>query len=221
MIGNASRRFCEAVIDSTNIVPAFKFSVTSLSNCSPLFGPPKHSKMLTVILITTSIQLQIYFTILDQLSAHNSLNMKLKQQFILMPLTKNVHLTHLVWSNENLILVSLVGQGSKTDVILSAATRRGESRDRGGGSKRLPIITTRHDSFSVEYHSSHRQVSGRHGTEIRPHSRVCEWDRNEQNQGKFNRPSISFKDLGVLRNHQVFGLAFSFFFLLKVKCVNE
>lgn len=133
MIGNASRRFCEAVIDSTNSVPAFKFSVTSLSNCSPLFGPPKHSKMLTMILITTSIQLQIYFTILDQLSAHNSLNMKLKQQFILMPLTKNVHLTHLVWSNENLILVSLVGQGSKADVILSAATRRGESRDGGGG----------------------------------------------------------------------------------------
>lgn len=37
---------------------------------------------------------------------------------------------------------------------------------------------------------------------------VCEWDRNEENQGRFNRAPIDFKDLGVLRPHQVFGLAY-------------
>lgn len=77
-----------------------------------------------------------------------------------------------------------------------------------GWAKRLPIITTRHDSFIVEYHSSHRQVSGTQWAEIRPCSRVCEWDRNEQNQSRFNRAPIGFRDLGVLTIHQVFGLAY-------------
>lgn len=73
--------------------------------------------------------------------------------------------------------------------------------------KRLPIITTRHDSFSVEYRSSHRQVSGTHEQKS-DSAAVCEWDRNEENQGRFNSTPIDFKDLGVLRPHQVFGLAY-------------
>lgn len=78
----------------------------------------------------------------------------------------------------------------------------------GDRAKCLPIITTRHDSFSVEYHSSHRQVSGTQEAETRACSRVCEWDRNEQNQSGFNRAPIGLEDLGVLTIHQVFGLAY-------------
>lgn len=66
------------------------------------------------------------------------------------------------------------------------------------GSQTAAIRTTRHESSSVEYRSSHRQVSGTHGAEIRPCSAVCEWGRNERSQARLNRAPFGFKGLGVL-----------------------
>lgn len=61
----------------------------------------------------------------------SQLNIKLEEECDdLAPLagSVNVSLSQLALLNKNLILVNLLGQGSKTDVILCAATRRGESR---------------------------------------------------------------------------------------------
>lgn len=82
------------------------------------------------------------------------------------------------------------------------------------GSQAAAIRTTRHESSSVEYRSSHRQVSGTHGAETRPCSAVCEWGRNERSQARLNRAPFGFKGLGVLTH----SLSVWFGSFGKVKC---
>lgn len=86
-----------------------------------------------------------------------------------------------------------------------------------GGSQSAAIRTTRHDSSSVEYRSSHRQVSGTHGAEIRACSAVCEWGRNERNQARVNGAPVGLKGLGVLTDSS--SVWFGSFEKVKCLCV--
>lgn len=88
---------------------------------------------------------------------------------------------------------------------------------RNGGSQSAAIRTTRHDSSSVEYRGSHRQVSGTHRAEIRACSAVCEWGRNERNQARLNRAPVGFKGLGVLTDSS--SVWFGSFEKVKCLCV--
>lgn len=88
---------------------------------------------------------------------------------------------------------------------------------RNGGRPLAAIRTTRHDSSSVEYRGSHRQVSGTHGAEIRACSAVCEWGRNERSQARLNRAPVGFKGLGVLTDSS--SVWFGSFEKVKCLCV--
>lgn len=133
---------------------------------------------------------------------------KLKEQRVFAPLTKHTPSAHLVWLTGKPKRLGPPGWTMQLFLPPLDGVRNGEGQS-------AAIRTTRHDSSSVEYRGSHRQVSGTHRAEIRACSAVCEWGRNERKQARLNGAPVGCKGLAVLTDSP----SVWFGSLEKVKCL--